>query len=91
MTRIVSAAVKLKTGRVLMCVRHMDQVLHKAIGVKLGTVEHKAALIGAIQGFVDTDGHFLDRREAWEVAAAAGQIVNDPNWQAGTLHSEHLY
>jgi hypothetical protein len=25
------------------------------------------------------------------VAAAAGQIVNDPNWQAGTLHSEHLY
>lgn len=90
MTRIVSAAVKLKSGRVLMCVRHMDQLFHKAIGVKLGTPEHFETVKGAIQGFIDTEGRFLERREAWEVAQAAGQIVRDPDWQAGILHSEHL-
>jgi hypothetical protein len=91
MQRIVAAAVKLKTGRVIMCVRHMDQVFHKALGVKLGTLEHKAATVGSIQGFVDTQGNFLTRREAWDVAHGAGQIIHDPNWQPGILHSEHIY
>lgn len=91
MTRIVSAAVKLKNGRVLMCVRHMDQLFHKSLGLRLGSPEHFALVKGAVQGFVDTDANFLERREAWEVAEAAGQIVKDRDWCVGILHSEHLY
>lgn len=45
-----------------------------------------------IQGFVTDDGKFVDRCEAFKIAAACNQIINkeDP-WAAPTLMSEDLY
>lgn len=46
------------------------------------------------QGFIDQHGAFMSRREAWEVAEAAGQIirrVGGDEADGGTLYSENLY
>lgn len=46
------------------------------------------------QGFIDQWGIWMDRREAWRVAAAAGQILYRCGGDAtdgGTLYSENLY
>jgi hypothetical protein len=45
----------------------------------------------AEQGFIDQHCNFLTREQAWKIAEKHGQIVNHPEWQSGTLHSEHLY
>jgi len=42
------------------------------------------------EGFVDMDGNFLTREEAWDVADAAGQIRRVTG-SKGTLYSEDLY
>lgn len=34
---------------------------------------------GKSQGFVDTDGNFVSRKEAYKIAVKAGQIVGNPN------------
>ncbi|MFC4706080.1 hypothetical protein [Paraburkholderia caffeinitolerans] len=46
------------------------------------------------QGFIDNEGRFLGRVEAWKVAEAAGQIVRrvgGDHVDGGTLYSENLY
>lgn len=49
------------------------------------------------QGFVDQFGVFMDRKEAWEVALAAGQIRFIESWNyrhsedGYILYSENLY
>lgn len=46
------------------------------------------------QGFIDQHGVFMNRREAWKVAEAAGQIirrVGGDDADGGTLYSENLY
>jgi hypothetical protein len=45
----------------------------------------------AEQGFVDQRGEWLTREEAWIVADGEQQIIRDPDWMVGHLHSEHLY
>lgn len=89
--RIVSAAVRLKDGRVIMCVRHLDMVFHTALGVPLGSAQHHEIVAGHTDGFVDSRGEFFERRDSWHIADQAGQIVRDRDWQTGSLHSEHLY
>lgn len=92
MRRIVSAAMKLADGRVIMCVRHGDMLFHKALGVELGSPAHFALVKHDVAGFVDCMGEFLTREEAWPVAMGAGQIIPaELGWQTGSLHSEHLY
>jgi len=46
---------------------------------------------GAEQGFVDQYGTFYDRKEAWDIAQANGQILYPDIGPVGTLFSEHLY
>jgi hypothetical protein len=46
------------------------------------------------QGFIDQRGVWMDRREAWKVAEAAGQILyrcGGDTTAGGTLFSENLY
>lgn len=43
------------------------------------------------QGFIDQHGVFYTREQAWVIAEKNGQIIRDPDWQRGSLHSEHLY
>ena len=47
-----------------------------------------------MQGFVDADGEFLDRKEAFERAVACGQInecAGVPSGETRSLVSEDLY
>jgi hypothetical protein len=85
--RIVSAAMKMSDGLIVVGVRHyspdMRSTLWRIYGAsyKLSVVE---------QGFIDTRGNFLTREEAWKVAECNGQIrhvVSSP----GELYSENLY
>lgn len=97
-SRIVSAAMLMDDGSVIMGVRHfspdMRAVLRrlygtgfKLLGVWISRPYHLRVVE---QGFVDQFGTFHDREAAWTIAQAAGQIreqVSTP----GTLYSENLY
>lgn len=43
------------------------------------------------QGFLDSDGAFLNRKQALDVALAAGQVLDPANIRAGRLFSEDLW
>lgn len=45
---------------------------------------------GFTQGFVTTEGTFVDRKEAFKIAKDNGQIKAEP-WAEPTLMSEDLY
>lgn len=42
------------------------------------------------QGFIDSRGNFLNRKEAWVRAQQTGQILREVS-VPGTLYSENLY
>lgn len=94
--RVVSAAVKLRDERVIMCVRHLDKTFFMALGVDVFASDHPYSeelansIKGHIDGFMDNEGNFLTREEAWPIAEAQQALI-DPDWQRGRLHSEHLY
>ena len=47
---------------------------------------------GKSQGFLTSTGRFVDRREAWNIAEAADQIIERPGrGRRGYLFSEDLY
>lgn len=96
-SRIVCAAIKLKTGEVLVGIRHFDAFMLRQIN------ERKLDKRDAVQGFVDQYGSFFTRTEAWKIADAQGQIMRPTGWEefstprtanigdAGLLFSENLY
>lgn len=84
--RIVCAAIRNAQGLIICGARHFDEVMYQQI-MSLPKEDFKRAE----QGFINQRGEFLSREAAWCVAKAAGQIINDPDWFPGTLHSEHLY
>jgi hypothetical protein len=100
MRHIVSAAQRNFDGKVIMSVRHMDYLFWKVV---LGLGENESLPTGDLpevvkhwqrceQGFVDNDGVFLTREQAYPIALAANQILPaEINWLVGSLHSEHLY
>lgn len=45
----------------------------------------------AQQGFMTSAGRFVDRREAYKIADAAGQIIRHSSSIPGTLYSEDLW
>lgn len=47
--------------------------------------------LGEVQGFIDQHGVFMDRREAAEVAADAGQLDRYGEEKPEVLFSEDLY
>lgn len=88
MRRVVCAANRDASGRVIVGVRHWDDFMHtQADSQPWGVGDHD-------QGFIDQFGAFMSRTEAWKVAEAAGQIIRRVGGDAvdgGTLYSENLY
>lgn len=87
---IVCAAVRYPDGRMLVGPRHFDYVMLKqfeAMGIKDGEDV-------AEKGFVDQDGKFYTRCEAWTIAEENKQIryrTSGDTANGGTLFSENLY
>lgn len=87
---IVCAAVRYPDNRMLVGPRHFDYVMlcqYKALQITAKEEE-------AETGFVDQDGNFYNRREAWVIAQRNNQIrYRTPADEAngGTLFSENLY
>lgn len=72
------------TGEIVLGIRHWDAFMRK--------LETEGDPVD--QGFIDQQGLFLNRNEAWKVAEAAGQIrrrVGGDDSDGGTLYSENLY
>lgn len=44
-----------------------------------------------IQGFIDKNGEFHDRRSAWKIANSANQIIQRVGGDTEKLFSENLY
>jgi hypothetical protein len=86
MESIVMAAIKtspVTVSTVLKPGRHKDIIAH------LTRHGFNAAAVGpGNQGFVTSEGRFVDRREAKEIALAAGQISDI---YGDELHSEHVW
>ena len=57
---------------------------------KYGWQENSLTRCKTVQGFVTSFGRFVDRKEAWSIALAAGQI-DDTAGHNGELFSEDLY
>jgi hypothetical protein len=91
--RVVCAAVKYASGYVIAGARHFDLVMHEHLEQLRS---HPAYDLGVRceQGFIDQRGVFMNRREAWQVALAANQILfrcGGDDTDGGTLYSENLY
>lgn len=85
--RVVCAANKHRTfGVLILGARHFDQLMHSQIEM-LGYRRHPFD-----QGFIDQWGVFMDRKEAYQVAKNANQILQKTgNLNDETLYSEDLY
>lgn len=84
--RVVCAACISGNGVIVVSPRHGD-TLCRAGFAQIG----ERPLTGpGQQGFIDQWGRFMDRKEAWRVAEAAGQILYEVS-SPGTLYSENLY
>lgn len=84
--RVVCAANRHADGTIVCGARHFDNVMRAQMGT--------ADWIGSAQGFIDQRGVWMNRREAWKVAEAAGQILRrcgGDTANGGTLYSENLY
>lgn len=99
--RIVCAANRNSISKeIAVGVRHFCHIMRenvwnfcKARGIDAMDLEDPYAMAWrrSEQGFIDQHGNFYTREEAWVIADANNQIINDRSWQTGRLHSEHLY
>jgi len=89
--RIVCAANKYPDGTLILGSRHFDGVMHKTLQAypHLNVAEYKRP--SPTQGFIDKYGTFHDRKSAWKIANAAGQIIRRVGGDDGILYSENLY
>jgi len=92
--RVVCAACKY--GDVLIAgARHYDKVMLSQL--KAFSKEHEIRMMSrgeVVQGFIDQFGVFMDRKEAMQIAKAAGQPIDIERGCGGdseTLYSEGLY
>ena len=92
--RVVCAAIRSKTGNVLLGVRHYSGDMRTQIQCRFDgeMFEHRH---DEDQGFVDQHGTYMSREEAYQVAIAAGQILYPDRCVNGLngpkLYSEGLY
>ena len=87
--RIVCAALRNDAGQVIIGPRHFDFIMRYRIAE---TGLPSGIWMKAEQGFIDQRGKFYDRKEAYKIALANGQIINKlPGAASGILFSEHLY
>ena len=96
MNRIVCAAIKCRiSGTLFLGVRHFDHIMNVAV-INFGHNILQEAYIPNCkkeeyeQGFIDSKGNFVDRKEACTIAKKANQIIkkHPPEDQ---LFSEDLY
>lgn len=80
--RVVAAAIKLSDGRVVVGVRHYDQLMRQWLPNEPDPE--------AVQGFVLSNYRFVTRAKAFEVAKKVGQIIEGRGLR-GTLYSEDLW
>jgi len=86
--RVVCSAIKSKvSGRIICGARHFDKIMLSQITHS----ENKAEWKEVEQGFIDQFGTFLSRKEAFEIANNAGQIIRRFGEDKGVLYSENLY
>lgn len=88
--RIVAAAIKLKNGRVICGVRHLDEIMRANLPTLLEAAQE--CLSGREEGFVTNAYEFVDRNQAFRIAVMANQI----DWKVykgiwGCLFSEDLW
>ena len=92
--RVVCAALRAADGRLLLGIRHYSADMHAQIARRDDRLRFQNLLDDA-QGFVDQNGIYMTREEAYRVADAAGQIVNHAACGVGLngpkLYSEGLY
>lgn len=88
--RVVCAALRAEDGEVLIGIRHYSSDMHAQIDARPDGYKfcHRS---GDDQGFVDQRGEYLTRRQAWNVAEAAGQVRRQGFDGEGELFSEDLY
>lgn len=93
--RVVVCAANRYGKIILLGARHWDtQMREQANRLPVSTIDLLRPTYGEVQGFIDQFGVFMDRREAWQVAQAAGQIkyrCGGDDKDGGTLYSENLY
>jgi hypothetical protein len=88
--RVVCAAIRAEDGDVMLGVRHYSTDMHAQIHARRDGAKfcHRN---GDDQGFVDQRGTYMTRRQAWNVAQAAGQVRREGYDSEGVLYSEDLY
>ncbi len=90
--RMVVCAANMHAGVIVLAPRHFDATMHDQIS----KLEEGFAPVDPgfwDQGFIDQEGVFMDRAEAYQVALAAGQInLHRPkSTNNELLYSEDLY
>jgi histidinol phosphatase-like PHP family hydrolase len=87
--RVVCAAIRAADGELLIGIRHYSADMHNQMSKRSDGDKfyHRG---GRNQGFVDQFGVYMDRREAFDVAMKAGQIIN-MNACTHELYSEGIY
>jgi hypothetical protein len=84
--RVQQAAIQTQTGEVFTVPRPGRH------GDVLRVLSDKGvSQIGRLPGFVLSDGRFVDRKEAAQIAFRAGQYLTPPATQPGLLFSEDLW
>lgn len=92
--RVVCAAIRAADGSLLLGIRHYSRDMHEQIRQRDdgGIFKHRH---DEDQGFVDQHGVYMSRKEAYQVALAAGQILRPKACGYGLdgykLYSEGLY
>ncbi len=86
---IVCAAIRFPDGRVIVGARHWDRLMHQQADMAYRETQGRVE-----QGFIDQREVFYDRKAAWLIAKANGQIrhrCGGDETDGGTLYSENLY
>lgn len=88
--RVVCAAIRADDGELLLGIRHYSADMHRQIDKRTDGKKF-VRRPDDHQGFVDQHGVYMDRREAFDVAAKADQIIRWNACERGRLYSEGLY
>lgn len=81
---ISAAAIKLHSGLVLTLHRP-----HRHSDIRLGAESLGISLYGAVDGFIDVDGHFHNRKMAMKLARAAKEVPE--SLRGDELYTEMLW
>jgi hypothetical protein len=92
MEKIICAAVRYE-NKVWYGHRHMYAMdaQRDELSYEMSRKEMNMKEVQRDQGFVTSEGRYVDREEGWDIAMKAGQINERDRNSIGTLYSEDLY